>query len=202
MTNRASRTSGRLFALALGCGLALTACGTQGSYTWVQNLPPTQTADEYAIAPGDMLSVRVYNQDNMSTHARVRSDGKLAMPFLGDVEVRGKTPAVLSKELEARLKEYVVSPSVTVTVEETRPTSVAVLGEVTHPGNYTLDPTSGVLEALAASGGFSDYASRSSIFVVRRTPAERVRFDYEALASGEQRACSFRLRAGDVVVVE
>src|SRR5262249_34547353 len=130
------------------------------------------------------------------------SDGKIAVPFLGDVEVRGKTPAAASRELAAHLKEYVVSPVVTISVEEPQPTAVSVLGEVTHPGTYTLDPSPGVLQALAAAGGFTDYANREGIYVVRRASAQRIRFTFSSLMHGEGRAAAFRLHAGDVVVVE
>jgi polysaccharide biosynthesis/export protein len=171
-------------------------------YVWFQELPAQHAVDDYVIAPGDLLSVRVFNQDNLSTRTRVRSDGKIAVPFLGDVEVRGKTPAVVSAELETSFKKYVVSAAVTITVEEPPSTSVSVLGEVSHPGNYTVDASSGVLQALAAAGGLTDYASRSSIYVVRRSPAQRIRFTYASLTQAEGASSAFRLHAGDVVVVE
>jgi polysaccharide export outer membrane protein len=181
---------------------AMLGCSSGGPYVWVNQLPPDQTADGYVIGAGDLLSVRVYNQENLSTHARVRSDGKIAMPLIGEVEVRGKAPAVVSKELEVKLKELMVSPTVTITVEETQPTSVTVLGQVVHPGIYTVDSTSGVLQALAVAGGFNDYASRGSIYVMRRSPAQRVRFTFADLTYVEGPAATFRIRTGDVVVVE
>jgi polysaccharide biosynthesis/export protein len=179
----------------------LAGCA-EAPYVWVHDLPPERAADEYVIASGDVVGVRVFNQESLSAHGRVRSDGKLAVPFLGDVELRGKTPAAASKELGARFKEYVVSPVVTVTVDETQPTSVSVLGEVTHPGIYTLDASSGVLQALAAAGGLTDYAGRDAIYVVRRAPPQRIRCTFSSLTRGEGRAATFRLLAGDVVVVE
>jgi polysaccharide export outer membrane protein len=181
---------------------ATLGCSGGGPYVWVSQLPPDQTADAYVIGAGDLLSVRVYNQENLSTHARVRSDGKIAMPLIGEVEVRGKSPAVVSRELEGKLKELMVSPTVTITVEETQPTSVTVLGQVVHPGIYTVDSTSGVLQALAVAGGFNDYASHGSIYVMRRSPAQRVRFTFADLNYAEGRAAMFRIRTGDVVVVE
>ncbi len=184
-----------LFAATLGCSGG-------GQYVWVNQLPPDQTADEYVIGAGDLLNVRVYNQENLSTHAKVRSDGKIAMPLIGEVEVAGKPPAVVSRELEVKLKEFMVSPMITITVEETQPTLVTILGQVVHPGIYTVDSTSGVLQALAVAGGFNDYAGRGSIYVVRRSPAQRVRFTFKDLTGVESRAAMFRIRTGDVVVVE
>jgi polysaccharide export outer membrane protein len=181
--------------------LPLAGCGAT-PFVWIDELAQQRDVDDYLIAPGDVVGVRVFNQENMSTRARVRSDGKMALPFLGDVELRGKTPTAVSKELGVRFKEFVVSPMVTVSVEETQPTVVSVLGEVAHPGNFTLDASSGVLQALAAAGGFTDYASRDAIYVARRASGPRVRFTFSSLAHGEGRAATFRLHAGDVVIVE
>jgi polysaccharide export outer membrane protein len=180
----------------------MLGCSGGGRYVWVSQLPLDQTADGYVISAGDLLNVRVYNQENLSTHARVRSDGKIAMPLIGEVEVRGKPPAVVSRELEVKLKEFMVSPTVMIAVEETPPTSVTVLGQVVHPGIYTVDSTSGVLQALAVAGGFNDYASRGSIYVMRRSPAQRVRFTFADLTHVEGPSATFRIRTGDVVVVE
>jgi polysaccharide export outer membrane protein len=184
-----------LFAMMLGCS-------SGGRYVWVNQLPPDQTADGYVIGPGDLLSVRVYNQESLSTHARVRRDGKIAMPLVGEMDVRGKPPTVVSKELEVKLKELILSPTVTIAVEESPPTSVTVLGQVAHPGVYTVEPASGVLHALAAAGGFNDYASHTSIFLTRHSPAQRIRFRFDDLTQGEGPAAMFRVRTGDDVVVE
>ncbi len=190
----------RILAALLFAGML--GCSGGGQYVWVNQLPLDQTADGYVISVGDLLNVRVYNQENLSTHARVRSDGKIAMPLIGEVEVRGKPPATVSKELEVKLKEFMVSPTVMITVEETPPTSVTVLGQVVHPGIYTVDSTSGVLQALAVAGGFNDYASRGSIYVMRRSPVQRVRFTFADLTHVEGPSATFRIRTGDVVVVE
>jgi polysaccharide export outer membrane protein len=82
----------RLFALLiLG---SLTGCGGSGAYVWVSDMPPDEVgAGDYLIAAGDIIVVRVFNQEAMSTRARVRSDGKVSVPFLGDVLVRGKSPS-------------------------------------------------------------------------------------------------------------
>ncbi len=194
----------RIRELILVCALGAGACGPSGSYVWVKDLPPTgDFSTDYLIATGDVISVRVINQDSMSTRARVRNDGRVALPLVGDVEVRGKKPASVRLELEARLKEYLVAPSVTVNVEEVAPVTVSVLGEVTHPGVVQMDGSGGVAQALASAGGLTDYAYRDRIFVVRSGgKPSRVRFTFDELAGGDSAASRFTLRRGDVVVVE
>ena len=180
---------------------ALTGCGT-GRYVWADQLREPHAPDEYVIAAGDVVGVRVFNQENMTTRVRVRGDGKITVPLLGDVEVRGRTPAAAASDVALRYREYLSSPKVTVTVEEAQPTSVSVLGEVGRPGIYALEPAAGVLQALAAAGGLTEYAGHSSIYVVRPVPAQRVRFSLSSLVQAGTRSATFRLRAGDVVVVE
>ena len=96
----------------------------------------------------------------MSARERVRQDGKVSLPLVGDVQAAGLASSMLAEQVKTRLKGYLATPVVSVTVEETRGLSVPVLGEVSRPGQYTLEKGSGVLEALAAAGGFTDFAHR------------------------------------------
>lgn len=191
-------------ALGLGAILVSAACASTGPYTWVSELPAQEAAPvDYLIATGDVVSVRVLNQEPMTTRAKVRGDGRIAVPILGDIEVRGKRPASIRGEIEARLKDYLVAPSVTVNVEEFAPISVSVMGEVTRPGVFSMEPTANVAQLLATAGGLTDYAERDGIFVVRGGPKPlRVRFTYDAIKQGDPAALRFSLRSGDVLVVE
>lgn len=193
-------------AAAVMCGTAV-GCASTGPYVWVQDLPPPPPSagrdDDYLINPGDIINIRVFEQEAMSSRVKVRADGKVALPFVGETEVRGKRPVDLAKELESRLKEYVVSPKVTVNVDEFQLMHIAVLGEVSKPGTYPLDHSAGVMQAIASAGGMTDYADRDSIYVLRKAPAlRRVRFTFDALSHNERRAVTFALQSGDVVVVE
>ena len=188
------------------CAAALLcACAPSGPFVSVEDFTkadPPETAS-YLIQDGDLIRIQVWNQDAMSTRARVRSDGQISVPFLKDVAVAGKTPAALGTELEKMLKDYVNNPVVYVVVEESRPATVSVIGEVTRAGIYPLDTGGGVAQALAAAGGLTAFAHKSRIYVVRSgPPPARIRFDYGALVEATGPAAAFRLRPGDVVVVE
>ena len=205
----AARSGAVLIAASLLLSAGLPACGPKGDYVWVDKLPASQLSGpnpaEYAIEPGDMLNVRVYNQEAMSTRARVRPDGKIFIPLVGDVTVAGRRPAELARELESRMKSFIVAPSVTVTAEEVQPVRVSVIGEVTRPGALDLESGAGVLRALAMSGGLTEFADEDSIFVLRMAPnrsLQRIRFTYGDLTRGGGQGPAFTLRSGDVVVVE
>ncbi len=195
----------KLAALA-AMSFALAGCSGAGNYVWVNDLPPQPAAGsaEYVIASGDVLAVRVLGHDDLSNFkVRVREDGRIAMPILGEVNARGTRPSALRSEIEARLKDYVKEPSVSINVDESHATQVSVLGEVSRPGTYPIESGAGVAQALAGAGGVTEFADRDRIFVLRSGPHPlRVRFTYDALTHGDAPATAFVLRAGDIVVVE
>jgi polysaccharide export outer membrane protein len=185
-----------------GCAFS---CADLGQYVWVDQYrePAPPPEKPYTIVPGDVIQVRVFNQEQLSARVRVRADGKVSLPLLNDVDAAGYTPVALSQVIERRLRELVNAPSVTVSIEETRPQTVMVVGEVPRPNAYPYDPSAGVLQVLAAAGGLGPEASGDRIFVLRQTPSPvRIRFSYDRLKHQEGRGASFRLRPGDVVVVE
>jgi polysaccharide biosynthesis/export protein len=189
------------FALAV-CGLC--SCAQTGPFVWVDQFTPAEApAAGYVVNPGDVLTVRVWNQEGMSARVRVREDGKISLPFLNDVAAAGYTPNVLSAQLQTRLKDFIANPVVTISLEEPRPSTIAVMGEVVRPGTFPLDARGGVLGALAGAGGLGEYARPDRIFVVRPGPTPtRIRFTYEALVSSTGKAAQFKLMPGDTIVVE
>jgi polysaccharide biosynthesis/export protein len=191
----------------LGCAGLICAfsCADLGKYVWVENYTPPPVASQlgYVIHPGDLLSVRVYNQPEMSARERVRSDGKITLPFLYDVQAAGLKPAELARQMEVKLKEFLNLPVVSVSVEEPKQISISVVGEVARQGVYQFEAGTGLLHILALAGGLNDVAHRDRIFVRRELPEPvRIRFSYDALTHGDGPGAQFRLQVGDVVVVE
>lgn len=192
-----------LVAVCIGIGtLGLTGCGATGPSVSVDSLPAQGAAGDVVLADGDVVQVRVFNQEPLSTRERIRNDGKIAMPVIGEVVARGKRPAQLAGEIQERLKTVVVAPSVTVTMDQPAEMKVSVVGEVRNSGVFQLEPGANVLHALAAAGGLSDYADKDGIFVVRRSLPQRVRFRYQDLRTADPKSVQFTLQGGDVVVVE
>ena len=197
--------SRRLAQIALIAGLSSVsiACGGTGPYIWVDSLPASASGGgDVLIADGDVLNVRVFNQDPLSTKERVRADGRISIPVIGEVVARGKRPAQLASEIQDRLKDIVKVPSVIVTFEQGAELKISVVGEVRNSGVFPIEAGSNVLQALAAAGGLTDYADGDKVFVVRKSLAQRVRFRYTDLRSQDPKSIQFILQAGDVVVVE
>jgi len=189
--------------------LCVSACYHPGRYVWVDDYREPQQVqqdDSYLIRKGDLLEVNVWNQDRISTRPRVRDDGRISLPLINDVDAAGQTPAALARAVEQKLKELVANPVVTVMVQEAQLIRVSVLGEVRNAGQKRLEAGSGVLQAISEAGGFTDYAREDGLYVLRREPSYqepvRIRFTWENLSRNEGSAATFRLKTGDVVVVE
>jgi polysaccharide export outer membrane protein len=191
----------------IGLGGLLSACASStGAGAISVDLfkdEPDPTLGEYVINVGDLLNVQVWEQDKMGGRMRVRNDGRITLPFVNDVEAAGKTPTKLASELETGLKTVILIPKVTISIEESRPLTISVLGEVTKPGSQNFEVNAGVAQALAAAGGLTPFAHKNRIYVVRSRPKPvRVQFNYMDLMRSLGRAAEFRLRPGDVVLVE
>ncbi len=189
--------------LMVVAALACSACGASHPYVWVDDLPRSATAEVPQIRAGDRLYVLVKGQDALTGEVPVRLDGNIVHPVFGVVAVAGTSPREAARRIEARLRNVVLDANVSVAIAARLPYQVSVVGEVTHPGPLELEPGEGVLQALARAGGFTEFANRSGIYVLRQRPEdERVRFRYDDLAGGDARSLGFRLHDGDVVVVE
>lgn len=196
----------RSLAASLACLALGTACYTpKGAFVPVaEYVQPSLT--DYVITPGDVLQLRVFQHEPLSTRAKVRYDGRVSLPLVNEWVAGGKTPAALAAELQQKFKDFINSPVVTVSLEEARPLTVSVLGEVGRTGIVVLEPGSGLMQAIAGAGGLNDFAHREGLFVLRVKPGQakptRIRFSYDELSRGEGPAASFSLMPGDVVVVE
>ena len=190
--------------LVLAC--AASACRS-APYVWVHNFV-TEPVKEgvgspLTIKPGDIVDVRVFGQDAMSTQGEVHADGTMTIPLLGSVAVAGRRPEEVAGSVKQRLLPYINAPQVTVGIQQSR-TLVSVVGEVKAVGVVELRPPATLLQALAKAGGLTDFADRSGIYVLRtaRGVTTRIRFKYSFLVEADPVATRFRLQTGDVIVVE
>jgi polysaccharide export outer membrane protein len=157
---------------------------------------------EYRLVPGDKVRIEVYKDAQLSQSLQIRPDGKITLPLIGDVNAVNQTPTELRDAITESLKEYVTNPSVTVIVLETVPPTAFVMGEVRSPGSITLQGEMTVLQALALSGGLTDFAKSGNIRVLRKTSngMDTIPFRYKDALKGDVNALVY-LRPGDTVIV-
>lgn len=122
-------------------------------------------ASSYKLGAGDLVKIQVYQEPDLSLDVRIDSSGEISYPLLGTVSVAGLSPGELESHLIGRLKgPYLISPSVTVSIEEYRP--FYVNGEVEKPGSYSFQPGLTIDRAISIAGGFTERASKDSISVI------------------------------------
>jgi polysaccharide export outer membrane protein len=126
----------------------------------------------YIVGPGDVLTVHVFYEPQLSGNFRVENDGHFGYPFLGRVSAGGRTVGAIATQLKDRLSEgYLRNPQVTVDVEQFRSQSVFVMGEVRTPGKYILSGSITLLDALAQAGSPTPAAGGEVLVLHPRTPS-------------------------------
>lgn len=139
--------------LRLGVVLLLAACRpTNPTLT----LPPAATPENRTLGPGDIIEIRVREHDDISGPYEVSDDGKIRFPWIGDVEVRGKTGAAIAEKIELELQSgWLKQPQVTVRVTERQNREVSVLGQVKEAGSLPYKPGMTVMQAISQAGGMN-----------------------------------------------
>jgi polysaccharide export outer membrane protein len=158
----------------------------------------------YVIGVDDLLTIRFWSDTQLSTDATVRTDGKISVPLLNDIQAAGLTPEELGDALEKAASKFVTEPDATVIVREIRSRKVFVIGQgVTRAGVVPLTTDMNVLQVLAAAGGLLEYADKNNIVIIRNQGGkeERFKFNYDDVVRGKNAKQNIPLRPGDTVVV-
>lgn len=163
-------------------------------------------AGEYTVKPGDILSIAVWKEPDLTsptTGVLVGPDGTFSFPLVGQVDARGKGVLELQSLITTRLKKYISDPVVTVSLQDIKGNVVYVIGQVTKPGNFVVNPDVNVMQALSMAGGTTAFASLNNIIVLRSgtTGQIAIPFHYSDVAHGKDLQQNVQLQAGDVVVV-
>lgn len=190
--------------LALGA-LGLAGCG--GSHIEVDYARAgNPRKEDYFIGVADVLKVSVWKMPDVNTDVRVRPDGSITVPLIGEVQAAGRTPAQLRADIQARLSKFVKDEGtiVTVAVVEVNSYSVTVSGKVQRPGLFTLKQYVTVSEAIALAGGPTIYANPEETVIVRTwrsKPPKRIPVNYNKIQQGFAPEQDLVLYTGDTVYV-
>lgn len=126
---------------------------------------------EYILGSGDVVLITVFGQDDLTVETRVSNVGSIRYPFLGDIRLLGKSVNQVELLIDKGLRgDYLVNPSVSVTVLEYRP--FFINGEVERPGGYPYQPGLTVEKAAALAGGYTERASKNNINIKRSLGGE------------------------------
>lgn len=160
-------------------------------------------SESYTIGKGDVLEINVWKEEELTRTVKVRTDGQISLPLIDDVQAAGRTPMQLKDTIQGRLSDYIEGPVVTVIVQAQESRKYYLIGEVAQTGEYPLTKDLTVLQAIALAGGFTEWADKDSILLIRRYQdgEQRKRIDYDEIVAGDEDAPNVLLRAGDTIVV-
>ena len=171
-------------------------------------VPPGPPEEGFVLGPEDVIDVVVWKNPDLSRQVVIRPDGNISLPLIGDVRSSGMTANQLASDIADRFKAYKENPSVSVNVLEVNSYYVFVVGEVNTPGKLPLKSYTTILQALSLAGGFTQFASRNDIQVVRNLiNAEgvvkelRIPLRYDDLISEEGGVYNLTLQSGDTIVI-
>jgi len=160
--------------------------------------------NSFVIGNDDVLAINVWKEPDVSRSVPVRSDGKISLPLVGEVQATGRTPLKLEEEIAARLKNYIAEPEVTVIVQQINSQKFNILGQVNKPGSYVISNSATVLDAIALAGGFRDFAKQKSIYILRQDTdgsQTRLPFNYKEVVKGKNSGQNIKLQPRDTIVV-
>jgi polysaccharide biosynthesis/export protein len=116
---------------------------------------------EYVLQPGDVIAVQVVEHPEFSGRHKIRPDGRINYPVIGEVEVASLTCAQLVKIMEGKLATYVNNPVVSVAIEAYYANKIYIIGDVMGTGQYEIYEPVDVQKALAMCGGLKNQKVKS-----------------------------------------
>ena len=157
----------------------------------------------YIVKPGDVLEISVWKEPDLQRQVLVRPDGAFSFPLVGQVDARGKTVMDLNKIVSERLGRYIADAVVTISVQQINGNNIYVLGQVNKPGEFIVNPSVNVMQALSMAGGMTPFAASNDITVLRGQGKAQTAtpFRYADVVRGRNLEQNIELVAGDIVVV-
>jgi len=194
--------AGALLGLFAWVGFAGTANAAAAP---APSVPPASTAN-YMIGAGDALQVFVWRNPDLSATVPVRPDGRISIPLVEDIDCAGKTPTQLAREIEERLRKYVMDPVVTVIVNQfvgPYTQQIRIVGEAARPQSLSYRANMSVLDAMIAVGGLTAFAAGNRAKLVRNANGQQTTttIRLEALLKDGDVSANTPLQPGDIIII-
>jgi polysaccharide export outer membrane protein len=171
----------------------------------LDSIPMRPEPDEYMIGYGDQLSIIfLFNKEYTQTGIKVRPDGRISFPLVGDIAVAGMTASKLDSIITDTYSEIIVEPEVSVIISDFQKRLVYVMGEVHAPGGYPHEEVPSLLSALSKARGPTREGKRNSVLVLRRVAPDHVvgmQVDLTQLLDKHRFDLDIPLQPNDIVYV-
>ncbi len=188
--------------LSISVLLAVIALGCAGCQVSTPPLPNPATAHTpVTLAPGDVIKLTFIDETDLNLTQKVRRDGKVSLPLLGEVTAGGKRMIDFQRELVRRYESQLENSDVLVTLENTGAT-VTISGFVNKPGKYQFERPATVFQAIMEAGGVNDFGNLANVHLIRIVDGQQRTeiFNFRSTLRGEPTAATY-VRDGDVIYV-
>ena len=158
----------------------------------------------YIIGAGDILEITTWKEEDFSRETvLVRLDGMITFPLIDDIKAEGRTTMQVKAAIEEKLKNFVSDPNVTVHLQASLSKKFYILGEVMQTGEYPLVKNYTVLQAFALAGGFTEWASKKEILLLRKVDGKDkiLRINYKQIIKGKDFDQNVRIEPDDTIIV-
>ena len=189
--------------------LGLYGCSNTGilpEATTRASLTTDVNAYQYLIGPGDSLTIFVWRNPEVSGQFIVRPDGKVTTSLVEDIDVAGRTPTMLARQIEEQLSKYINNPRVTVSVNNFNgPLSeqVRVIGEATNPSAVSYTEHMTLLDLMIAVGGLTEFANGNDAKLVRVVNGKQLTYEIniDDLIRDGDISKNVDMLPGDIVII-
>src|ERR1700739_1657182 len=161
-------------------------------------------SNSYVVGNDDVLAISVWKEPELTKSIPVRSDGKISLPLIGEIQAAGRTPLLLEREITDKVQNFITAPEVTVIVEKINSKKFNILGEGVKPGSYPLSQSATMMDAIALAGGFRDFAKKTGVYVLRKGSDGRetkISFNYKEFIKGKNPGQNISIEPNDTIIV-
>jgi len=164
------------------------------------------SAGDYVVGEGDVIAIKVYENDDLSTTARVTYEGNVTVPLLGQITVKDMTVSEIEEKISRLLKDgYIVDPQVSVFINEYRSRKAIILGQVNKPGIYELREDTSLLELISKAGGLTKTDCTKAIIKRKEGESDNgeniIKINIKNLVENGESVLNILIRNGDSIYI-
>jgi polysaccharide export outer membrane protein len=166
------------------------------------NAEQGKNVSTYKMQVSDILEINVWKEEDLTQEVQVRRDGMISLPLVDEMQAAGLTTIQLKQNISQRLAKFIENPVVTVIVKE-QGSSFYIIGEISEIGEYPLTKNISLVQALALAGGFTEWANKKELLLIRRVEGQDKRYtlSYDDIVSGKKHTDNVLLQPDDTIVV-
>ena len=167
-------------------------------------IPAPAIAGDHILVPNELIEIKVFQEPDLSTAARIREDGKINMALVGEVELAGKTVQEATRAIREGLEaKFLVNPQVTVAIVEHARKLFTILGQVQRAGTYKFPDRESLnlIQAIGIAGGYTAIADPACITLKRLVNGRQSVLKLDAKRMAKDGSAPLDIQSGDIITV-